>query len=459
MDRVNLDKTIKKVHFIGIGGVSMSGLAQIMHNQNFIVSGSDTTESQLVLHLRTLGIKVFNNHAYENITNDIDIVVYTAAVKDTNPEIVSSKDKNIRLVNRAEFLGSIMESFTHAICISGTHGKTTTTSMISQALIDLKVNPTISVGATLQSIGGNFRMGSNDYFVVESCEYHDSFLNFFPYIGIILNIEEDHTDYFKNIGEIEDSFNKFANNINSSGYLIINKNIPNFNKIINNVKCTIITFGTEDSDFYISDLTYLENNKTRFNLLYKGKILRDVTLNLPGIHNIQNAIATFATVYALNLSLDIAKLSLEKFYGPDRRFQIKGKFNGVTVIDDYAHHPTEISKTLGAIKNLGYDNVVCVFQPHTYSRTKALLEDFATAFNDANTVVLLDIYSAREVDTGEIHSRDLAQKLLANNKEVFYFESFVEAENFLYKKCINNELLITMGAGDVYLIGEHLLST
>lgn len=459
MSRIDLDKSIKKIHFIGIGGVSMSALAEILHNEGFIVSGSDTSQSDLVLRLSQLGIKIFNNHTYENISNNIDLVVHTAAIKDSNPEIMACKDKNIKVIDRAQLLGTIMKSFKYPICVSGTHGKTTTTSMVSEILLNLGVDPTITVGGTLNSIGGNFRMGSFDYFTVESCEYYNSFLKFYPYVGIILNIEEDHTDFFKNLDEIETSFNKFANNINPNGYLIINKNILNYDKIIKNVKCKIITFGTEDADFYISNLKYSTSGKPSFDLNYKGSTLKDITLNIPGDHNIQNALASLAATYALGFSLDDAKLSLKNFNGPNRRFQLKGTFNGVTVLDDYAHHPTEIKKTLAALKNKPHNKTYCVFQPHTYSRTLAFLDDFANSFNDADTVILLDIYSAREKDTGQIHSKDLMQKLINNGKDAVYFSTFEDAEKFLQKKCINNDVLITMGAGNVYLIGDRLLST
>lgn len=459
MSRIKLDKSIKKIHFIGIGGVSMSALAEILYMEGFTISGSDTSKSNLVLKLKELGVKIFNNHLYENISDDIDLVVYTAAIKENNPEIIACKDKNIKVIDRAQLLGTIMKSFKYPICVSGTHGKTTTTSMLSEILLNLGVDPTITVGGKLNSIGGNFRMGSYDYFTVESCEYYNSFLKFFPYLGIILNVEEDHTDFFKNLDEIESSFNMFAKNINPNGYLVINKNITNYDKIIKNVKCNIITFGNKDSDFFISNLSYSTNGNPSFDLNYKGSILKNITLNIPGEHNIQNALASLAATHALGFSLEDARLTLNNFNGPNRRFQLKGTFNGVTVIDDYAHHPTEIKKTLAALKNMPHNKIYCVFQPHTFSRTLAFLDDFASSFNDAHTVILLDIYPAREKDTGEIHSKDLLQNILDNGKDAIYFNTFEKAENFLQKKCINNDLLITMGAGNVYLIGDNLLST
>ena len=457
MNKINIDENIKKIHFIGIGGVSMSGLAEVMLREGFLVSGSDSSTNPLILKLKNLGVTIFDNQSHENITSDIDLVVYTAAVKDDNPEIISAKDKGIKIIDRAELLGIIMKKFKYPISVAGTHGKTTTTSMISEILLNIGVNPTISVGGILKCIGGNFHIGDDDYFVVESCEYYNSFLKLYPYVGIILNVEKDHTDYFKNLEEIENSFNAFARNIDSNGHLVINKNIHNFEKIISNVKCNIVTFGNSDADFFVSDLNYNENGKPCFNINFEDQVLENVHLSMPGEHNIQNALASLAAMHSLGFSLKDTAMHLKDFNAPNRRFQFKGEFNEIKVIDDYAHHPTEIQETLSAVKKQPHSKIYCVFQPHTYTRTIALLDEFANSFNDADTIILLDIYSAREKDTGIVSSQDLANKMSALGKDVLYFNSFQDAESFLQKKCKSNDIIITMGAGDVYLIGESIL--
>jgi len=450
-------ENINKVHFVGIGGVSMSGLAEIMHTEGFIVSGSDANSNFLTNKLKNLGIKVFENQVYENVADDIDMLIYTVAVKENNPEILAAKNKNIKIIDRAELLGAIMRRFKYPISISGTHGKTTTTSMLSEILLEMDVNPTIAVGGILNSIGSNFHIGDKDYFVVESCEYYDSFLKLHPYIGIILNVEKDHTDYFKDISQIQNSFNQFAKNIDENGYLIINKNILGFEKIISGVSCNIVTFGGEDADFSINNLTY-KNGLPSFDVNYKGSTLKNVILSVPGNHNIQNALASLATIHSLELPLEDAVNHLQGFKTPNRRFQFKGEFNNIKIIDDYAHHPTEIQETLSAVKKQSYNKIFSVFQPHTYTRTKAFLNEFVDSFEDADVVVLLDIYAAREKDTGLVSSKNLVELMEQKGKDVIYANSFEDAEKFLLENCSSGDVIITMGAGDVYLIGEHILS-
>ena len=449
------------VYFIGIGGISMSGLAEILLSEGFSVSGSDWNRSPLTQMLEEQGAKVNYGKPQraENITDDIDLVVYTAAVHKDNPEYAEAVRKNIPVLTRAQFLGQLMRNYKTPIAVSGTHGKTTTTSMISEILLQADADPTLSVGGILRSIHGNIRVGKSDLFVVEACEYTNSFLSFFPKIGIILNIEEDHLDFFKDIEEIRDSFRRFARLIPDDGCLILNSGIDRWQEITEGLSCRIITFGLDESaDYSPSDITYNEFADATFLAHRKGAAPLPVTLGVPGEHNILNALAALALSDLLCLSPADAQEALRSFHGTDRRFEYKGTVNGITIIDDYAHHPTEITATLKAAPNYPHKTLWCVFQPHTYSRTKAFLDDFASALCLADRVILADIYAARETDTLGISSADIRDRIVKAGKKCDYFHTFEEIEKFILANCINGDLLITMGAGDVVNIGETLLS-
>ena len=449
------------VYFIGIGGISMSGLAEILLSEGFSVSGSDWNRSPLTQMLEEQGARVNYGKPQraENITDDIDLVVYTAAVHRDNPEYAEAVRKNIPVLTRAQFLGQLMRNYKTPIAVSGTHGKTTTTSMISEILLQADTDPTLSVGGILRSIHGNIRVGKSDLFVVEACEYTNSFLSFFPKIGIILNIEEDHLDFFKDIEEIRDSFRRFARLIPDDGCLILNSGIDRWQEITEGLSCRIITFGLDESaDYYPSDITYNEFADATFLAHRKGAAPLPVTLGVPGEHNILNALAALALSDLLCLSPADAQEALRSFHGTDRRFEYKGTVNGITIIDDYAHHPTEITATLKAARNYPHKTLWCVFQPHTYSRTKAFLDDFASALCLADRVILADIYAARETDTLGISSADIRDRIVKAGKKCDYFHTFEEIEKFILANCINGDLLITMGAGDVVNIGETLLS-
>ena len=449
------------VYFIGIGGISMSGLAEILLSEGFSVSGSDWNRSPLTQMLEEQGAKVNYGKPQraENITDDIDLVVYTAAVHKDNPEYAEAVRKNIPVLTRAQFLGQLMRNYKPPIAVSGTHGKTTTTSMISEILLQADADPTLSVGGILRSIHGNIRVGKSDLFVVEACEYTNSFLSFFPKIGIILNIEEDHLDFFKDIEEIRDSFRRFARLIPDDGCLILNSGIDRWQEITEGLSCRIITFGLDESaDYSPSDITYNKFADATFLAHRKGAAPLSVTLGVPGEHNILNALAALALSDLLCLSPADAQEALRSFHGTDRRFEYKGTVNGITIIDDYAHHPTEITATLKAARNYPHKTLWCVFQPHTYSRTKAFLDDFASALCLADRVILADIYAARETDTLGISSADIRDRIVKAGKKCDYFHTFEEIEKFILANCINGDLLITMGAGDVVNIGETLLS-
>ena len=449
------------VYFIGIGGISMSGLAEILLSEGFSVSGSDWNRSPLTDHLESRGARIHFGRPQkaENITDEIDLVVYTAAVHADNPEYESAKQRGIPMLTRAEFLGQLMRNYQTPVAVSGTHGKTTTTSMISEILLLAGMDPTISVGGILQSIHGNIRIGKSGLFVTEACEYTNSFLHFFPKIGIILNIEEDHLDFFYDIDDIRASFRRFARLIPADGTLIINADIDRYEEITEGLPCRIVTFGTRpDADYYATDISYDNMADGTFRLHRFGRDGEIITLGVPGVHNILNSLAVLALSDLLGVDPEAAKKALGAFHGADRRFEYKGEKNGVTIIDDYAHHPTEITATLTAAKKVLHHTLWCVFQPHTYTRTKAFLNEFADALSIADKVILTDIYAARETDTLGISSADIQTRIQKKGKECFYFHTFEEAEQFILKNCINGDLLITMGAGDVVKIGEELLS-
>ena len=450
------------VYFVGIGGISMSGLAELLADAGFQVSGSDRSESMLTQALEAKGITVFYGQRAENITDTIDCIIFTSAIGDDNPEYMAAREKNIPCLTRAELLGQIMKNYDTPIAISGTHGKTTTTSMVSEILLKADCDPTLSLGGILKTIGGNVRVGGSQYFVAEACEYTNSFLSFFPKIGIILNIEEDHLDFFKDLADIRHSFRKFGNLLPADGCLIINNAIPNLGEITEGLPCRIITYGTSsDADYYYEDITCDGKGNPTFLVHCPTAEVQQFSLQVPGEHNVSNALAAIALADLLSIPREITAAAISGYTGTDRRFEYKGTIGGVTVIDDYAHHPTEITATLKAAVGTPHKRLWCVFQPHTYTRTKALLKEFAEALTLADKIVLADIYPAREpvslgVSLG-ISSEILQREIQARGSECWYFSTFDEIENFLLENCINGDLLITMGAGDVLKIGEKLL--
>ena len=447
------------IYFVGIGGISMSGLAEILHTAGFQVSGSDWKESPITRGLVEKGIPVFYGESADHITADIDCAILTSAVRDTNREFVAIRERGIPYLTRAQLLGQLMKNYNCSVAISGTHGKTTTSSMVSQILLEADTDPTLSIGGIYKPIGGNIRVGKQDYFVTEACEYTNSFLSFFPNISIILNIEEDHLDFFKDLADIRNSFRKFAMLLPADGCLIINADIENYREITDGLPCRVITYSLKDetADYYPTDITYKASGHPTFYAVGKGDVSTKITLSVPGLHNVGNALAALALADCLSISREISSLALAHFRGTDRRFEYKGTIAGVTVIDDYAHHPTEITATLTAAGNLPHNTLWCVFQPHTYSRTKAFLKDFAEALSLADKVVLAEIYPARETDTLGMSSSLLADLITGLGKECYFFETFDEIENFLLENCIKGDMLITMGAGDVHKIGENLL--
>ncbi len=450
----------KKLYFIGIGGVSMSGLCEILLAEgDYTIYGSDNNNSELIQNLIKKGVTVYIGQDEKNITSDIDLVVYTAAIKEDNPEFIKAKNLGLKMLERSTFLGELMKAYKFPLCIAGTHGKTTTSSMVSQVFLQADKDPTISLGGILSSINSNFKVGKKDYFVLETCEYCDSFLKFNPHSAIILNIDEDHLDYFKNINQIYESFSKFAKLVKKDACLVINSDIKDYEKVINDLDCTIITYGeNKNSMWQAKDITFDENGYGAYKAYYNGKFMYNIKLSVVGAHNVYNSLSVCALANFYNLDRESIEKGLNSFKGTNRRFQYKGEFKGVKIIDDYAHHPTEILATIKSAKSQNINKLWCVFQPHTYTRTKALLDDFAKSLLDVDHILIADIYSAREKDTGEIHAKDLVNRLKDLGKDAIYIENFECGKDYIEKNCQHNDMLITMGAGNVYLLGEMLLN-
>ena len=365
MYKINFNQPIH-IHFIGIGGISMSGLAEILLEEHFTVSGSDAKESDLTRHLEHMGVQIFYGQKAENIIDGIDLVVYTAAISETNPEFARAKEVGLPMLSRAELLGQIMDNYKQSIAVAGTHGKTTTTSMISQILLQAKCDPTISVGGILKAIDGNLRVGKSDVFITEACEYTNSFLNFRPKYSIILNVEAEHLDFFKDIQDIRHSFHLFAKNTLENGAIIINGDIEHYEELVKDLAPAILTFGkTASSDFYPENITFNEKACATYDAMFRGEKLMTVSLNVPGMHNVTSSLAAIALARDLKISDESILAGLSAFGGADRRFQYKGCVDGVTIIDDYAHHPTEIRATLTAAEKYPHKRLVLVFPPHT----------------------------------------------------------------------------------------------
>lgn len=446
----------KKVHFIGIGGISMSGLAAVLLNSGFKVSGSDAKDSIIIEKLRASGAEIYIGHRRENI-NDVDLIVYTAAIPSNNPELLEAKNKKIQLMDRAEFLGHIMKGHKYNVAISGTHGKTTCTSMLSHVTIEGDLDPTILIGGELDVIGGNFRIGNSEYFLTEACEYKQSFLKFFPYVGVILNIDADHLDCYKDINEIADTFEAFSKLIPTDGYLVGYGEDSRVKDILDKANCNTLSYGFENADITAKNINFNKMGCASFDIYKDNKNLFSISLNVPGKHNILNALATICVSLIFNLNHNSITSGLSNCKGAHKRFEYKGEINGVTVIDDYAHHPTEIKATLSTAQKIEHNKIYCVFQPHTYTRTKTLFNEFTTAFDDADELILMDIYAAREKDTGIVSSNMLGDAIRKRGINCVNVHSHNEALEYVKSKVNNNDLLLTVGAGDVVIVGEEYL--
>lgn len=455
----------KKIHiyFIGIGGISMSGMAELLHSEGFTISGSDSQKNDITKHLESLGITIFYGQDAKNITKNYDLIVYTAAIHPENPEFMQAKALEIPMLNRAQLVGQVMKNYETAVAVSGTHGKTTTTSMLSMMMLEGNLDPTISVGGVLEAIHGNIRLGNSSNFITEACEYTDSFLNFHPTRSIILNVEAEHLDYFKDLAHVRQSFKTFANLLPADGTLVINGEIDEVEDLISETTCKVITYGVIDENFNqpvtysARNLIYDNHGCATYDLYKEETKISSVTLATVGRHNASNSLAAIAMALDMGISIDAIQDALHQFTGTHRRFELKGEKNGVTIIDDYAHHPTEIAACLAGAQRYPHKELWCAFQPHTYTRTRNFLKEFAVALSSADHIVLADIYPAREEDPGDISSADLLRELNALGKDVHYFHTFEEIEKFLFDHCTNGDLLITMGAGNIVTVGENLL--
>ncbi len=441
-------------HLIGIGGVSMSPLAEVLAGVGLDITGSDINNSAVIEHLRSIGINVAIGHRAENIEG-ADFIVRTAAVHDNNVEIAAAHEKGIPVFERAEAWGFIMRKYKNALCISGTHGKTTTTSMCTHILMANKADPTVMIGGTIPLLHAGYRVGKGDTIVLESCEYYNSFLSFAPTIAVILDIEADHLDFFKDLDDVKNSFRQFALLVpEKTGTVVVNADDKNSMDVVSGIDRNIITFGlTDKADVYAKNIVQ-EKEHTEFDVFHKGEFFSHLTLLVPGLHNVANALASSAAAITLGISGETVAEGLRSFSGAARRFEYKGSVNDVPVYDDYAHHPGELNALLNAVEPLGYERVLLVFQPHTYSRTKALFDDFVTQLRRPDKTYLAEIYAAREKNTIGISSKDLADKI--DGAE--FYQSFDELQKALVREAKHGDIILTVGAGDIYKVGEAIVN-
>jgi len=448
--------TDKTIHMIGIGGISMSGIAQILKSQGTKVTGYDAFDSQIISTLKENNILVSNKTNLKSIEN-ADIIVYTAAIKETNEELMHARKLKKEVYERSTFLGLLMKEYKNVLCISGTHGKSTTSGMVATIFEKCGLNPTIQIGAMLPLIGGNYKVGSNEFFIAEACEYVDSFLEFFPTSAIILNVDEDHLDYFKDLNHIIYSFKRFANKIPDNGYLVVNNDDES--AVIATDKKDKITFGIKnDSNYMAKNIVFNKQGHPVYDLYVNNNFIKKVSLKVSGMHNVLNSLAAVALCHQYISSLNSIINALETYTGVGRRFEYLGKFNSAFVYDDYAHHPNEIASTLASVKATKHNKNWAIFQPHTYSRTKDHLEEFADVLSKFDNIILTKIYAAREENIYGVKEEDLVNLIKDKNKNIYYFENMLDAENFVRKSAKENDLIITIGAGDIYKLAKNLIS-
>ena len=458
----NIDKIqkYKKIHMVGIGGISMSGIAEILLNWGFIVTGSNNVENDVTKKLKKAGIKVTIGHYAENVQG-ADVVIYTAAISQENIELVTAKNLGIQTIERAKFLGEITRCYKDTITVSGTHGKSTTTSMVSLCFLEALKDPSIQVGANLPQIDGNYKVGNSEFFIIEACEYVESFLQFSPKSEIILNIDNDHLDYFKTFDNIKNAFVKYVKLLPQDGLLVINGDDKNCLELANFTEAKTLSYGitNKNVDFFAVNIVFDEEGFPEFDVYSHNTFYERIKLNVPGMHNVLNSLGCIALCDNYGISHKDIKNALLKFKGIGRRFEYKGKLNGANIYDDYGHHPTEIVATAKALMNKKYKHSWIVFQPHTYSRTKLLMDSFAKALLNFDNIIVLDIYAARETNTYDVSSKDLVQKLHSLGKtSAKYISSFEECVNFLKSNVEENDIVLVQGAGTVSKISEMLIN-
>ena len=451
------DYKYEQIHFIGIGGISMSSLAEILLSKGYKVSGTDSKDSAIVNRLEKLGAKIYIGHNKNNI-KDADLIIYTDAISKDNEELNAALNSGVTITDRASFLGAIMKNYTHSIAISGTHGKTSTTSMLASITNHGTLDPTVLLGGQLDEIGGNVRLGTNDYIVTEACEYKANILKYYPTMAVISNIDEDHLDYFRDLDHILDTFIGYAKNLKKDNTLVLNIDDANCMKLVPHTEAEIITFGVKgNADYKAENIYFSPDGYSTYNLNIKGKELWPIKLKVTGLHNVYNSLAAIVAANYHGVSMQLITKFIAAYSGVHRRLELKGYAEGIKIIDDYAHHPTEIEVTLKALRDSNKGNIYCIFQPHTFTRTKLLLERFASSFNNVNKVIIADIYAAREADNGEIHSKDLVKAIINKGSNAIYLPTFEAIEEYLMKEATPNDVIVTMGAGNVYLIGESII--
>ena len=452
---MNIDtimQSIKRIHMIGIGGSGMFPIVQILQKAGYIISGSDNNEGLIIDTERAMGIEVVMEQRAENITADIELVVYSAAIAKTNPELAAALQKGLPTVERSELLGYITRQYSNCICVAGTHGKTSTTAMLTQILLEAGLDPSAVIGGKLPVIGGYGRSGNSDVMTCEACEYSNTFLQLAPDVSIILNIDEDHLDFFKTMENLIESFRKFA--ASTTKCLIINGDDENSRTAVKGLEKRVVTFGFDvDNDYTARNIERLSPMHTRFELANRGEVLCRLDLHVPGQHQILNAVAACAAAIEVGTAPENLNEGLSHFRGAGRRFEVLGERNGVTFVDDYAHHPAEVAATLKAAVNMGYKKVWAVHQPFTYSRTAMLLDDFAQALAIADHVVMSEIMGGREENTYNIYTKDLAAKI----DGAVWFKGFDEIAEYVTENAQPGDLVITMGCGDVYKCAHKML--
>ena len=459
MPNIDNIKKYKNIHMIGIGGVSMSGIAEILLNFGFNVTGSDSSASEITEILNKKGIKVIIGHDLDSISKS-DLVVYSAAIKQNDPEMLEAKRLGVPTIERADFLGELTRCFKDTIAISGTHGKTTTTSMISLCFLQALKDPSIQVGAILKQIDGNYKVGNSEHFIIEACEYVESFLKFSPKAEVILNIDNDHLDYFKTFENIKNAFIKYVKLLPDDGLLVINGDDANCLDLPQYTKAKVLTYGitNKNTDFFAVNIAFDNDGFPEFDVYNKDGFYDRIKLNVPGTHNVLNCLACIALCNEYGIKKEDIKSALLAFTGAHRRFEFKGKVNGASIYDDYGHHPTEIVATAKSLMNKKYNESWVVFQPHTYSRTKNLLDDFAKALLNFDNIIILDIYAAREKNTYNISSKDLADKIISLGKDAKYIPDFYKCVSYIKENVKENDIIMTLGAGTVTQIGPMLLN-
>ncbi len=453
--RFDLSKPLR-IHFVGIGGISMSALALILLQRGWQVSGSDHKQSALTEKLVQHGARVYIGHNATNIEG-AQCVVYTSAVPPDNVELVAAQHNHIPVFTRAELLAALMAEARCGIAVAGSHGKTTTTAMIGLMLDYAQLEPTVLLGGDLEAIHGNVKVGNGGYLVAEACEYYNSFLSLRPRIGVITNIDADHLDYFGNLNGVKEAFRQFARLLPADGYLVACYDDVNVQDVLPGLKCQVVTYGlAKEADWQAANIELYAGGSS-FDVLFQGKPVARMSLRVPGLHNVFNALAATATGHIVGLSLETIVCSFAYYQGTHRRFELQGTYHGAVIYDDYAHHPNEIRATLAAARTFAPQRIISVFQPHTYTRTEALLEEFAEAFAEADMVLLVDIYAAREQNTSGITSAHLADQMQKRHPHAFYAGSLQNAAAYLSHRLRKGDLLITMGAGDVYRVADLLL--